>query len=182
MRNKKISSRYALSLLDLTEEKNNLDIVYQDARFIVTTLDQNIRLKKILYSPIIKPKLKVSIFEEVFKGRISEEVLRFIRFIVEKNREEYLYDIMIRFQELRNEKLGVVDVLVKTAVHFNDVQTRNLKERLESIFEKKIQISFVIDKEIMGGFIARVGDTLYDASIRNQLDNLKRKFLQGSTF
>jgi F-type H+-transporting ATPase subunit delta len=49
------------------------------------------------------------------------------------------------------------------------VQTKDLKERLESILNKKVQMSFVIDKDIMGGFIARVGDTLYDASIRNQL-------------
>jgi F-type H+-transporting ATPase subunit delta len=182
MRNKKISSRYALSLLDLTEDKNNLDTIYQDAKFILLTLDQNNNLKKILYSPVIKPDLKVSIYTEVFKGRVSEEILRFIRFIVEKNREEYLYDIMTRFVELRNEKLGIIDVEVKTSVPFNDAQTKDLKVRLESIINKKVQLSFVIDKNIMGGFIARVGDTLYDASIRNQLSNLKRKFLQGSTF
>jgi F0F1-type ATP synthase delta subunit len=84
MQNKKISSRYALSLLDLTEEKNNLDIVYQDARFIVTTLDQNIQLKENSFSPVIKPKLKVSIFDEIFKGRSDEELLRFIRFILRR--------------------------------------------------------------------------------------------------
>jgi F-type H+-transporting ATPase subunit delta len=182
MRSRKLSSRYALSLLDLTDEQNNLDITYQDARFIISVLDQNKRLKNILVNPVIKQAMKLSILQEVFSGRINDQLLKFVRFIVEKNREDYLYDIMKRFLELRNDKLGIVDVEVKTAVLFNDKQTRDLKERLESILSKQVEMNFIIDKNILGGFIARVGDTLYDASIKNQLNNLKRKFLQGSTF
>jgi F-type H+-transporting ATPase subunit delta len=182
MQNKKISSRYAMSLLDLTEDMNNLDVIYRDAKLISDTLDQNVQLKKLLLSPVIKPKVKLSILDEIFSGKIDTELLRFIRFIVEKNREEYLYGIMKSFQELRNEKLGIVDVEVKTAVEFNEKQTQELTRRLEEILNKKVQIYFIIDKDILGGFIARVGDTLYDASVRNQLSNLKRMFLQGSTF
>lgn len=182
MRNRKVSSRYAQSLMDLTEEKNSLGVMYTDVRLVVTVLDENIQLKKLLYSPVIKPKLKVSIFDEIFRGKINEDLHKFIRFIVEKNREEYLYDILARFLELRNDRLGIVDVEVKTAVQFNDKQAAELKKRLESIISKQVEMSFVIDKNILGGFIARVGDTLYDASIRNQLDNLKRMFLRGNTF
>jgi F-type H+-transporting ATPase subunit delta len=182
MQNRKVSLRYAQSLLDVTEENNSLPVMYTDAKLVVSALDENPQLKKLLYSPVIKPNVKVSIFDEIFSGKINEDLHKFIRFIIEKNREEYLYDIFVRFLELRNEKLGIVDVEVKTAVQFNEKQTAELRQRLESIFNKKIEMNFVIDKDILGGFIAKVGDTLYDASIKNQLSNLKRMFLQGNTF
>jgi F-type H+-transporting ATPase subunit delta len=180
MQNKKISSRYAQSLLDITEEKNNLDSVYEDVTLVLSALNQNPELRRVIISPVIKPKTKLSILNEIFSNKIGEELLRFIRFIIEKEREEYLYDIMDRFRELRNEKLGIIDVEVKTAWQFTQKQTEELSKRLEEMFDKKVQMSFVIDKNVLGGFIAKVGDTLFDASVRNQLDNLKRKFLQGN--
>jgi F-type H+-transporting ATPase subunit delta len=182
MMNSKISSRYALSLMDLAEEKNSLPAIYDDVKTIVGALDGSSQLRKLLVNPIVKSKVKSSIFDEIFTGKITPDMQKFIRFLVEKNREDYLYWIMKQFLDLRNTKLGIVEAQVTTAVKFNEKQTLELKRKLESILGKKVELNFVIDKEILGGFIAKVGDTLYDGSIKNQLVNLKRQFLQGSTF
>jgi len=179
--NNKISARYALSLLDITEDTDSIDTVTEDARTIVAALDSSVQLRKLLVNPVIKTKLKASVLDEIFTGKVSEDTLKFIRFILDKNREEYLYGIMRKFLDLRNEKLGIVDVQVVTVVEFNDKQEKELIRKLESVLDKKVQMRFVIDTNIIGGFIAKVGDTLYDASVKNQLVNLKRQLLQGNT-
>lgn len=181
MINNKISSRYARSLFDLAEDRNMLETIYLDAATVISMLDMSKELRNLLVNPIIKSGVKLNILSEILSGKVSSDMLNFVRFIIGKNREEYLGDIMHKFIGLRNDKLGIVDVVVKTAVVFSEEQTVLLNKKLESILNKKVQLSFVMDKNILGGFIARVEDTLYDASIRNQLLNLKKQLMLGST-
>jgi len=137
-------------------------------------------LGNLLLSPVIKNETKKSILSEIFKNKISEDSLNFINFIVEKNREYILDSIIEKFLEIRDEKLGVVRVEVKTSVDFTDEQKVKLKEKLENILNKKAFLNFITDKTIIGGFVAKVGDTVYDASIKHQLELLRKEFLQGS--
>jgi F-type H+-transporting ATPase subunit delta len=176
----KVSYRYAASLLETAEDKNVLEKTAADAEFIKHVLEENPDLKRALENPVIKQHIKKSIMVNIFKSSIDEETMRFVEFIIHKNREDLVYDIFLKFLELYNEKLGVVDVEVKTAFDLDDDQKEKLKEKLQNYLNKKTRISFQIDKEIIGGFIAKVGDTIYDASLKHQLVLLKKQFLSGS--
>ena len=81
---------------------------------------------------------------------------------------------------LRDEKLGIVRVEVKTSFDFTDEQKEKLKQRLENILNKKAYLNFITDSTIVGGFVAQVGDTVYDASVKHQLELLRKEFLHGS--
>jgi F-type H+-transporting ATPase subunit delta len=176
----KVSIRYANSLLDLTSEKNNLEVISKDMELIYTAIDSSKELKRLLESPVVKSEMKQSILSEIFKNKISADSLNFIKFVVDKNREDILDSIIKKFLELRDEKLGLVRVEVKTSFDFTDEQKEKLRKRLENILNKKAHLSFIIDKTIVGGFIAKVGDTVFDASIKHQLELLRKEFLQGS--
>lgn len=175
----KVSSKYAAALLDISEDKKNLDIISEDMELIYNVIESNKNLIRLLENPVVKPEVKSSILTEIFKSKISNDSLEFINFVVDKNRENFLVSIIKRFLELRDEKLGIVYVVVKTPFEFNDDQKNQLKNKLENLTNKKIRFKFQIDKDIIGGFIAKAGDTVYDASINHQLDLLKKKFLQG---
>lgn len=175
----KVSSKYAAALLDISEDKKNLDIISEDMELIYNVIESNKNLIRLLENPVVKPEVKSSILTEIFKSKISNDSLEFINFVVDKNRENFLVSIIKRFLELRDEKLGIVYVEVKTPFEFNDDQKNQLKNKLENLTNKKIRFKFQIDKDIIGGFIAKAGDTVYDASINHQLDLLKKKFLQG---
>ncbi|HSR17000.1 MAG TPA: F0F1 ATP synthase subunit delta, partial [Ignavibacteriaceae bacterium] len=71
---------------------------------------------------------------------------------------------------------------IKTAYEFNDEQKKRLKEKLESLLNKKVGFSFEIDKSLVGGFIAQVNDTVYDASLKHQLDLLRTQLLEGGIY
>ena len=176
----KVSTRYANSLLDLTSEKNSLGEISKDMELVYSAIRSSNQLKNLLESPVVRAEMKQSIMREIFKNKISDDSLNFINFIVDKNREDILSSIIEKFLEFRDEKLGVVRVEVKTSFDFTDEQKEKLRKRLENILNKKAHLNFIIDKTIVGGFIAKVGDTVYDASIKHQLELLRKEFLQGS--
>ena len=176
----KVSTRYANSLLDLASEKNNLGEISKDMELVYTAINSSKELKNLLESPVVKSEMKQSILSEIFQNKIIDDSLNFIKFVVDKNREDILDSIIEKFLDLRDEKLGLVRVEVRTSFDFTDEQKEKLRKRLENILNKKAHLNFIVDKTIVGGFIAKVGDTVYDASIKHQLELLRKEFLQGS--
>lgn len=175
----RVLHRYATSLLETAIEKNNLDVVTSDIQLMVETLLQNKKLELMLESPVIRPELKLKILKEIFEEKISKETIEFVEFVVLKKREDLLRAIGNRFLELRDEHLGIASVEVTAAIDFTTEQKSSLQERLEKILNKKVRLNFKTEKDLVGGFIAKVGDTLYDASIRHQLELLRKQFLTG---
>jgi F-type H+-transporting ATPase subunit delta len=156
-----------------------LDTVYNDVKLLISAFNDSDELQRVVESPVVRPELKISILDEIFSGKIDKETTNFIHFIIEKRREEILYSVAEKFIELRNEHLGIVELVVKTAFELNDEQKVVLKERFEKILNKKTTLNFKINNNLIGGFIAQVGDTVYDASMKHQLELLKKEFVQG---
>ena len=175
----KVSNRYAISLLEIALEKNNLDIVYNDIKQLINTFDKSGDLKRVVESPVIKPDIKISILNEIFSRQLNKDALDFVYFIINKRREEILYSAAKRFIELRNEHLGIVELKVTTAFTLNDEEITDLKNKFETILNKKVTLKFTVDINLIGGFIARVGDTVYNASVKHQLGLLKKEFKHG---
>lgn len=175
----KVSIRYAASLLDLAVNNKNLDAVSGDMALVSDTLTDNSQLVRIISSPVVRPNIKLSIIEDIFKSRINSDSLKFLKFIILKNRENLLKNIVERFLQLKDEYLGIVNVEVRAIVKFTTGQENKLISNLESFLHKKIKVKYIIDNELIGGFIVRVGDTVFDASLKHQLDMLRKQFLSG---
>ncbi len=175
----KVSRRYATSLLESAIEKNMLDSIARDIELVASTLDANRQLIHALSNPVIRPNIKLKVLEEIFRTRVNPDTMSFLEFLVGKNRENLLDSISKIFLELRDQQLGIVNVEVTSAVAFSDEQVEMLRNNLERFLNKKARLSFKINKEIIGGFVARVGDTVFDASLTHQLELLKTQFLKG---
>ncbi len=176
----KISRRYATSLLESALEKNNLDSISIDVELIAAALRESPQLLRVISSPVVKPHVKLAILDEIFKTKVSSDTIKFVHFLVEKNRENLLADIIELFNGLKDEKLGIVNVDVKSSVPFSAKQTEDLKDKLEKYLNKKVRFNFRTDERMLGGFVVKIGDTVIDASMTHQLELLKRQFLKGS--
>ncbi len=176
-----IANRYATALLELAEEKNSLEEIAKDVELVKNTLFGSKQIQLMLLNPVIKPDKKLQILTEIFKGKVSDETLNFIVFILKKDRQGILTQIVKRFLELRDERLGIIEAKVLSAVAFTEDQKSRLKLQLEETTNKKIRISFSEDKNLIGGFVIKMNDTIIDASIKRQLELLKENFLKGST-
>ena len=179
MNESKVSVRYANSLLTSAIEKGNLKTVAGDMEMVFSSLQASEELTRTLSSPVIKPQLKASIMEEVFKSKVSKETMDFLKFVIDKNREDLLESIVKKFLELRDQQEGIVNVNVRSAVELSDDQKEKLRQNFEKVLNKKIRFSFIIDPNVIGGFVAKVGDTVFDASLKHQLEILKKRFLKG---
>ncbi len=177
MTNLKASHRYATSLIETAIEKNKLDKVSSDMVLLTDTLEDNRALQLMLENPVIRPEIKNNILKEIFSSSFDTDSIKFLSFVIDKKRENLLDSIAKRFLELRDEHLGITRVKVISAFNFSEDQIDLLKNKLEELLKKKIRLSFEIDESLIGGFIAKAGDTMYDASIRHQLELLKKQFL-----
>jgi len=136
-----------------------------------------------VYDPLLddfEPGMKTAEVKEIFEKLISKDSMDFLNFVITKNRDEFFKEILEKFESLKDEYIGVVKVDVITAFDFAEDQKTQLQQRFESYLKKKARLTFKVDKKNIGGFVAKVGDTIYNASVFHQLGLLKKHFLQSS--
>lgn len=176
MHNVRVARRYAQAVMDLGAEQQSLDRIAEDFTFLRNALRESREFVAFLKSPVIGTDRKKSVLRGMLKANLSETVLNFLDLITEKGREEMLGAIIEEFFGLRDERMGIVHVDVRAAVELSGDQHRSIEQRFESMTGKKVRISFSLDKQLKGGFIARIGDTVYDGSVRRQLELLRERF------
>lgn len=180
MSNQRIASRYASALMKLTNEQKKSDAVAEDILTVKSTLDASRELRLMLENPVVPADKKQTVLREVFKKKIGELVQGYLYQIVAKGREDLLPEILAQYARQRDEQLGIVRVTVRTSVEFSPKQEKDLVKQLEAMTKKKVEIVFSLDTTIKGGFVARVGDTVLDGSVKRQLEILKLKLQQGT--
>ncbi len=172
----RISYRYANSLMQLAEEKKIFKKVTDDAELIFNTLNSSKELRSVLKSPVIKSNNKKSLLQKIFEKKISDETASFVSFVVEKNREDILFDIFKEFIALADKKNGIVKAKVVSASDLNDQLRQRMTDDLSKKTNKKVSANYNVDANLIGGFIVRIEDTVYDASVKHQLNLLRKKF------
>ncbi len=173
-----ISTRYANALMESSIEKNSFEKVMHDIELINGTLKSSKDLRSVLGNPVISSKKKANVLNEIFEGKVSGDVKNFLELIVNKGRENILYEICNRFLQLCDEKLNRIKVEVTSAVELTSEQKENIVKKLEEITHKKVVATYTLDNSIIGGFKARFNDTVIDASVHHQLELLKKKLFE----
>lgn len=172
----RVSTAYAKSLLELSQEQKSLEAVYKDMIFVSTTIEGSIDLKKMLTSPIISNLKKLSIIEAIFKGKLSPITFSFFTLLTKKKREDLLLPVSKEFiAEYKNFK-GIQTATVVTAIAADDVLKKQVEKLIKSISKKEIEIVYKVDTNIVGGFILTVGDRQIDNSVKTQLNKVRNQF------
>ncbi len=175
MSNSRAAIRYAKAILDLAVDNKATDEVEKDMRNIVATISGSVELKNMLASPVISAAVKKSTLLEVFKG--SDTMTQGLVAILIENRRVGLLNEVAEKYIILNEALKGKDLAyVTTAVPLSTDLEKQILKKVTALTGKKVTIENKIDESIVGGFILRVGDLQYDASISNKLSNLKREF------
>jgi F-type H+-transporting ATPase subunit delta len=182
MANLRIAKRYAKALFEIAEETKKLEKITNDVVFIDSLIRSSRELQLFLKSPIIKEDKKREVLKEIFSdSRVDPVTLKFIMLLVEKKREDILHDIVKVYQQIYDEKMGIVSVEVVTAVEVGERLKKKIEQKiLELTGAKKVKASYRVDPSIIGGIVIRVGDTVYDASIRRRIQLLREQLIYGS--
>ena len=175
MKGARAAKRYAGALIGLAAEMNKADRVAEDMSIIRDLMTSSNDLRLFFRSPIIDRNKKRKTIESLFRGRIDDLTEHFLFLLVDKEREALTEAIAVEFGDLYDQMMGVVRAKVKAAFELDRVDSSAVQSKLEELTSKKVRLSFSIDKSLVGGFVAQVGDTVYDGSVRRQLEILRRQ-------
>ncbi|GEQ84829.1 ATP synthase subunit delta [Patiriisocius marinistellae] len=171
--------RYAKAVLDQANEANIGSVVFGDMKSVQDTLAGSKELRNVLASPIIKGEDKEKSLIKIFESN-SDVTKGLIQILTANKRINLLGDVASSYINLYNEAQGVKVAKVTTAVALSpELETKVLAKVKEMTGSDQVTIENTIDESIIGGFILRVGDLQYNASIANQLGNLKREFTKS---
>jgi len=167
--------RYAKAVLSLASDQNTVDAVYSDMKLIENTIAGSEELNDMLQSPVINSAVKKSALLEVFNNLNSLGV-NLIETLIKNKRINLLADVAKKYNELYDQLKGIQVAEVTTAVPLTDELKNKALAKVKELTGKEATIKSHVDASILGGFILRVGDIQYNASIANKLDKLKREF------
>ncbi|MFW5656009.1 MAG: F0F1 ATP synthase subunit delta [Bacteroidota bacterium] len=169
-----IAIRYAKALFELAKEKNILDRVYKDILLVKNTLSENAGLKNILKNPVIPESGKQKILYAIFSSHVAVESLRFLDIILKNKRETYIESISRDFINAYKNEKGIKTVRLTTAVAVSEEVKQELGGMVAKTLQCTTEFETEINPDIIGGFILRIQDMQYNASVREQLNKIRQ--------
>jgi len=176
MKNLRIGIRYAKALFFLASEFNKTEDIRNDMALIGNTFKENPQLKKFLGRPIIRDTKKTIVINEIFKEKIDPISLNFILLVIKKRRFPFIDIIADQYLDLYRMSKGI------KPVYFDSVESLEPQNRLKIIdilkdyTQKDIELIEEINEELIGGFVLRLDEKLYDASIKAKIIKLTNEF------
>lgn len=168
--------RYAKAILSFALEQNKEVQVNEDMLLIVNTIEESADLKLMLNSPVLKSELKKAALKAVFSDKVSSLSIGLLDLLIENKRLSILNDVAQKYTVLFDKLKGIEIAKVTTAVPLTEELTKQVLAKVKEITGKEASVENIINADIIGGFILRIGDVQYDASIANKLQGLKRQF------
>lgn len=181
MVNVSVARRYARALIRLVGDGAGLDKAQVQLSALASAVAQVPELKELVLNPIYSRAERITALESVVNalGGTELQLMNFIRLLVERDRIALLPDIARLFQDMADAIAGRVRGRVTSAIPLPEESVRNLTRALEGITQRKVELESDVDPRLLGGLTARVGSTVFDASLRQQLEQLRRTLKEG---
>lgn len=174
MKGSEIAKRYSRAFFAIAAEEGQYEQYFGELEIFTSLLEQNGDLRGFLDNPIFAQADKVAILEQIIeKIEVSPLTANFLKLLVDKRRINVLPEIRNFFQHYMDEVLGKIRVKVTTAYELSDDLTVQMKAKMEEITEKQVEMEIERDASLLGGIVVKVGDTLYDGSVKTQLNNIR---------
>ncbi len=176
---KLVSKTYGEALFEVAMEENKCDLFLKEAQDILTILDQNPELDKLMKHPKISRQEKEQIVDDVFQKNVSVEMTGFMKLLVNKERYGELPKIFQYLVERIKDEKKIGVAYVTTAIELTeDKKAAILKRLLETTPYKSMEMHFEVEQAIIGGMIIRIKDRVVDSSVRTKLEEMKKQLLQ----
>lgn len=179
MSQRTVARRYATALYEEADRTDVVDAVDDDVELIRESLEASDDLMRFFESPVIPDEKKEAVIDSLFKERFDDLTHRFLKLLVKKDREAIVAAMAEQYQALRDEHRNIVEAHVRIPRPIGDDEKDALIRALEQTTGKNVRLKVEEDPDLIGGLVVRIGDRVYDGSVRNKLDNLRDRFQQG---
>lgn len=172
---------YAKALLGVGSKSGNAEKLIGELKAVVGVVDQLPKLQSTLESPQISSDAKQAILQKAFGGKLSKDIVNFLKIVGAKGRFDCLSQISSSANRLYDEMSGNVQAEVITAEAVDESVVKDIAAQLEKALGKKVSVKAVVDPEIIGGMVIRIGDTIHDGSVVNQLSQVRSKAIKRAS-
>ncbi|WP_192822908.1 ATP synthase F1 subunit delta [Rufibacter sp. LB8] len=179
MSDERVASRYAKSLLELAQEQGSLEKVYADMRSFTKVLNESRDFQLALRNPIIKHDKKLAILTAVFGASMTPLTMAFFKIITQKNREAVLESVATEFVKQYNLISGIQKATVTTAAPLTDDLRATFQQMVVDRTGSKVELTEVVNPEVVGGYVLRIGDQQIDNTIKTSVQKLRNKFKEN---
>ena len=170
-----IAKKYSQALFSLAEENNEFVKFKEELNEINEAISEHDELRNVFFHPRIEIKEKKKILEKIFSEKFSKDILNFLNLLIDKRRIFYIEAIIEQFNNLVNKREDILEVEVVSAIELEEKLQNKLEGKLEDELNYEVILKNVVDPEILGGLILKIGDKIIDGSIQNELNTLKDK-------
>jgi F-type H+-transporting ATPase subunit delta len=147
-----------------TKQLNDFGAVFGDSA----------ELRNFLSSPAVTREAKHGVIEKITARMRASKILRnFLFIIVDRQRTHMLPEIIAAFQEVIRQRQGIAEAEISSAAELSAGQKTEFKKTLERLTGKRVEPKYSLDPALLGGAVVRIGDTIYDGSLRNRLNDLR---------
>lgn len=175
-----VARRYAQALADVVLKSGETNVVQAELKSWEEMMNANSDLQIAFRNPAIQHQNKERVLESLItRTKPSKTTANFLRVLLRNNRLTELSEINERFASVLAERSGIAAAQITSARPLGDVEKAELKSSLERLTGRKVDLTFSINEELIGGVVTKIGSTVYDGSIRTQLQQLKEQLISG---
>jgi F-type H+-transporting ATPase subunit delta len=171
---------YGEALYELAVEQKKTDQLYEEVLAVQEILRTNPELSVLMNHPKVSKEEKLRVVEEVFHGRVDDEITGLFRLLLQKDRYGSVDGVLEDFVSKVKEAKGIGVAQVSSAVELTAPQKQALRQKLlDTTSYREMEVNYAVDETLIGGLVIRIGDRVVDSSIRTKLDGLKREMLEA---
>lgn len=172
---KLISRRYADALFELALERNQLDRFDEEVKAVYGSITEDKEFSSVLTHPQVSGEEKTAMLENVFKGKVSEDILGLFHLVIRKNRESELVEILKVFTDKVRDYKRITTAYVTSAKPLSESRLNEIKEKLSQNLNKQVNIEAEVKPELIGGVRILVDGRVIDGTIKKKVDELKKQ-------
>ena len=178
MDNGLIPHRYAKALYKFAMEHGTAETVYEEMKTVIGSFAANPRLAKVIANPFVGNEEKYNLLKAAAGDKAENDYLGFVKLILDNRREEFALQMALAYRDIYRKANRISQVRITTAVALPQAETDRLKNLVADSFkDTKLEFSEQINPDIIGGFIIDVDDSRMDASISNEIEQLRLNLL-----
>lgn len=173
-----IGERYAESLFDLAIEENKVDKYLEDIKLVDEVLHSDRQIVQFFSHVLVENDVKYQLLEQSFGQNVDKYVLNFLKLLVQSRRIRYIDDIVKCYIDLSNKHLGIEEGVIYSPYEISDKQIKDIEKAISKKENKKVTLQVKIDPTLVGGIKVQISNRVYDGTIKNKVEMLKKELLR----
>lgn len=175
---KQVSKTYGSALFEVAMENGTLDTTLEEVLFVKQTFLENEDLGKLMLHPNIEKEEKIKVIENIYKGKVSDEITGLMIMLITKGHQKDFISVFDYVISAIKEEKGIGVAYVTSAVSLSENQKDRIEQKLlETTKYQTIEGVYQVDKDLIGGLVIRIADTVVDSSLKTQIANLSKSLL-----